>query len=47
MSSKALANRMTEQSNLMIDTLTSASFNEGGRIITDKVVWRGSSVYVK
>ena len=31
-SSKALANRMTEQSNLMIDTLTSASFNEGGRI---------------
>jgi len=32
MSSKALANRMTEQSNLMIDTLTSASFNEGGRI---------------
>ena len=32
MSSKELANRMTEQSNLMIDTLTSASFNEGGRI---------------
>ncbi len=31
-SSKALANRMTEQSNLMIDTLTSASFTEGGRI---------------
>ena len=32
MSSKALANRMTEQSNLMIDTLTSASFSEAGRI---------------
>ena len=31
-SSKALANRMTEQANLMIDTLTSASFNESGRI---------------
>ena len=32
MSSKALANRMSEQSELMIDTLTSASFHEGGRI---------------
>jgi Zn-dependent M16 (insulinase) family peptidase len=31
-SSKALANRITEQSTLMTDTLTSASFNEGGRI---------------
>ena len=31
-SSKALANRITEQSTLMIDTLTSASFNEGGRV---------------